>query len=217
MSRILIVEDEEKIAKFVSLELIYEGYETKVVTDGRAALQTALSEDFDLILLDLMLPSLNGIEVLKGLRQSKNTPVIVLTARDAVLDKVTGLDVGANDYMTKPFAIEELLARMRVQLRKDNQIYQVGELTVDVNTYAVTYRKEAVELTKKEFDLLVCLLENRPNVVTRAQAVKAVWEYDYEDNTNAVDVFVRHLRTKIDDKYGVRLIETVRGVGYVIR
>lgn len=217
MNHILIVEDEYKIARFVSLELQHEGYKTTIIADGREALENMLDNDYDLIILDVMLPSLNGIEVLRRLRQAKDTPVIILTARDQIVDKVNGLDIGANDYMTKPFAIEELLARIRVNIKKSNAQYVHGGLTVDVKSHQVSYNNKHIELTKKEFDLLVYLLENRNKVISREQALDVVWGYDYVGNTNVVDVYVRYLRTKIDDEFGIALIETVRGCGYVIR
>ena len=223
MAKILIVEDEPSIARFVSLELQHEGYETNSIADGRRALDEALQTDYDLIVLDVMLPSLNGIEVLRRLRQSKNTPVIILTARDQVVDKVAGLDLGANDYMTKPFAIEELLARIRVNMKKATEetpahhILQSGKLRVDVQSHTVGYDGKPVELTKKEFDLLAYLLENRNVVISREQALDAVWGFDFYGNTNVVDVYVRYLRSKIDDAFGCTLIQTVRGAGYVIR
>ena len=217
MYHILIVEDEYKIARFVSLELEHEGYKTTIVSDGRVALETALNEDFDLIVLDVMLPSLNGIEILRRLRQTKDTPVIILTARDQIVDKVAGLDIGANDYMTKPFAIEELLARIRANLKKKTYIYEIGKLKIDVDSHIASYDGKELDLTKKEFDLLVYLIENRNKVVSREQALDAVWGYDFIGNTNVVDVYIRYLRSKIDDEYGIKLIETVRGFGYVIR
>lgn len=218
---ILIVEDESKIARFVSLELQHEGYETTCIADGREALEAALEKDFDLIILDVMLPGLNGIEILRRLRQTKDTPVIILTARDAVVDKVSGLDLGANDYMTKPFAIEELLARIRVALKKRTaerrDRYTHGKLVVDVGSVTASYDGQRIDLTKREFDLLVYLLDNLNVVVTREQALDAVWGYDFYGNTNVVDVYIRYLRSKIDDAFHVDLIETVRGSGYVIR
>lgn len=218
---ILIVEDESKIARFVSLELEHEGYKTESMADGREALEAALNHDYDLIILDVMLPSLNGIEVLRRLRQSKQTPVIILTARDQVMDKVAGLDLGANDYMTKPFAIEELLARIRAHLKKTNSlkegILEHGKLKVDIDSKIVSYDGKTIDLTKKEFDLLAYLLVNRNVVVSREQALDIVWGFDFYGNTNVVDVYIRYLRAKIDDVYGLKLIQTVRGSGYVIR
>lgn len=217
MNRILIVEDEPQIARFVSLELEHEGYKTTIVSDGREALNVATEEDFDLIVLDVMLPSLNGIEILRRLRQTKDTPVIILTARDQIVDKVAGLDIGANDYMTKPFAIEELLARIRANIRKKAEVYEIGKLRIDVASHVATCDGNELDLTKKEFDLLVYLAQNRNKVISREQALDAVWGFDFVGNTNVVDVYVRYLRSKIDDAYGVKTIETVRGFGYVIR
>ena len=217
MNSILIVEDEYKIARFVSLELEHEGYTTTIIGDGRQALDDAIKNNYDLIVLDVMLPSLNGIELLRRLRKEKDTPVIILTARDQVVDKVMGLDIGANDYMTKPFAIEELLARIRANLKKSNKVYEVGKLKVDASSHIATYGDDILDLTKKEFDLLLYLIENRNVVVTREQVLDYVWGYDYIGNTNVVDVYIRYLRAKIDSVYGIDLIKTVRGFGYVIR
>ena len=219
--KILIVEDEASIARFVQLELEHEGYQTKCIADGREALDEALEHEYDMIVLDVMLPSLNGIEVLRRLRQTKQTPVIILTARDQIMDKVAGLDLGANDYMTKPFAIEELLARIRAHIKKQAQpnksVLTCGKLTVDVESHVVTFGSDAIDLTKKEFDLLVYLLESRNVVISREQALDAVWGFDFYGNTNVVDVYIRYLRSKIDDVFGVTVIQTVRGSGYVIR
>ena len=217
MNHILIVEDEPKIARFVSLELEHEGYKTTVISDGREALAAATDNDYDLIVLDVMLPSLNGIEILRRLRQIKDTPVIILTARDQIVDKVAGLDIGANDYMTKPFAIEELLARIRANIRKHVSVLEIGKLKIDVSSHVASYDGNELDLTKKEFDLLTYLVRNRNKVISREQALDSVWGYDFIGNTNVVDVYVRYLRSKIDDVYGVKLIETVRGFGYVIR
>ncbi|MDE6401360.1 MAG: response regulator transcription factor, partial [Clostridiales bacterium] len=197
-------------------------YECSVCADGRAALDTALAQDYDLIILDVMLPSLNGIEVLRRLRQVKQTPVIILTARDQVVDKVTGLDIGANDYMTKPFAIEELLARIRLHTKRAatqaaGGDMVCGKLSVNSAARVATYDGHAIDLTKKEFDLLEYLMKNRNIVVSREQLLDSVWGFDFYGSTNVVDVYVRYLRSKIDDVYGVDLIETVRGAGYVIR
>ena len=219
-NKILIVEDDPKISRFVSLELMHEGYETEIKADGREALEAALANEYGLIILDVMLPSLNGIEVLRRLRQAKTTPVIILTARDQVMDKVSGLDVGANDYMTKPFAIEELLARIRANLRKTTvagEIMTLGRLVIDCGSVSVTYDSHPIELTKREFDLLVYLMRNKNIVVTREQALDAVGGFEFYGNTNVVDVYIRYLRSKIDDIYNIELIQTVRGAGYVIR
>ncbi|MDI9441435.1 MAG: response regulator transcription factor [Firmicutes bacterium] len=220
--KILIIEDEEKFARFVELELTHEGYEVSKAFDGRNGLEMAASGKFDLILLDIMLPGLNGMEVLRRLRRSSSVPVIMLTARDSVVDKVSGLDSGADDYITKPFAIEELLARIRNALRKqtlrpEEQVLTAGRLMMDVGRRQVTVDGVPVELTKREFDLLQYLLENKGLVMSRETLLENVWGFDFEGETNAVDVYVRFLRSKIDEVFDIKLISTVRGVGYVIR
>ena len=223
--RILLVEDEEKLARMVELELQYEGYEVEKAFDGRAGLELALSGKFDLVLLDIMLPALSGMEVLRRLRKESALPVIMLTARDTVVDKVSGLDMGADDYITKPFAIEELLARIRAALRKRpaqaaepaKQLLTAGPLTMDTDRHEVSVSGESVELTRREFDLLRYLLENKEKVITRESLLDHVWGFDFVGETNAVDVYIRFLRAKIDERFGVKLIHTVRGVGYVIR
>lgn len=224
MAHILIVEDEAKIARFVELELLHEGNEVTKAADGRLGLDMALEQDFDLILLDVMLPQLNGLEVLRRLRQKKDTPVIMLTARDAVMDKVSGLDAGADDYITKPFAIEELLARIRVALKKwvssspiATNYMEINGVRLDEDRHEVTVNGTAVELTNREFELLHTLMQNKNIVMDREKLMNIVCGYDYIGETNIIDVYVRYIRTKIDDKFGIKLITTVRGVGYVIR
>ena len=224
MAKILVVEDEEKIARFIELELQHEGYETDKASDGRTGLEMAESGGYDLMLLDIMLPQLNGLEVLRRLRRTSNMPVIMLTARDAVMDKVSGLDMGADDYITKPFAIEELLARIRVTLRKGGSKQEEGEsalsacgVVMNVAAHSVTCRGQEIALTNKDFSLLQMLLENKNIVLSRDTLLTRVWSYDYIGETNVVDVYVRYLRQKIDDVFGIRLIQTVRGVGYVIK
>ena len=222
-AKILIIEDEEKIARFVELELRHEGYETEKAADGRTGLSLAESGGFDLCLLDVMLPELNGLEVLRRLRRTSELPVILLTARDSVTDKVAGLDLGANDYITKPFAIEELLARIRVLLRrqtaqaKPSDALHFGALTLDPLRHEVFYGDEAIDLTQKEFAILELMLRNQGIVLSRETFLESVWGYDYMGETNIVDVYIRFLRTKIDERFGVSLIRTVRGVGYVLR
>ncbi|AFS79604.1 two-component signal transduction response regulator [Gottschalkia acidurici 9a] len=223
--RILIIEDEIKIARFLELELIYEGYEVEKAYDGREGLQKVINDNFDLIILDIMLPSMNGMEVLRKVRQTLNLPIIMLTAKDETMDKVLGLDMGADDYVTKPFAIEELLARIRVALKKSSSrivevntnILQVKDLKVDLNTYTVTFKEDIIDLTKKEFDLLSYLMKNKNIVLTREKILDEVWEYDYVGDTNISDVYIRYLRSKIDDKYNEKFIYTIRGVGYVLK
>ena len=221
--RILIVEDEEKLARFVELELTHEGYAVEKAFDGRSGLEKLESGAYDLALLDIMLPGLNGLEVLRRARRTVDTPVIMLTARDSVMDKVTGLDMGAEDYITKPFEIEELLARIRAALRKTQRrqaaahVLALGKLTLDADRYTAAWDGQAIELTHREFELLKVLMENKGIVMSRATLMERVWGYDYMGETNIVDVYVRYLRGKIDDVYSVKLIHTVRGVGYVLR
>ena len=224
--KILLVEDEEKLARMVELELRYEGYEVEKAFDGRTGLERALSGSFDLVLLDIMLPQLSGMEVLRRLRkEGVQLPVIMLTARDSVIDKVSGLDSGADDYITKPFAIEELLARIRAALRKrpaqaaepPRSLLTAGPLTMDTDRHEVSVNGEGVELTRREFDLLRYLLENKERVISRESLLDHVWGFDFVGETNAVDVYIRFLRAKIDEHFGIKLIHTVRGVGYVIR
>lgn len=229
---IFVVEDEDKLARFIELELIHEGYEVSKAADGRVALEMAEKEDFDLILLDIMLPGLNGLEVLRRLSKTKNTPVILLTARDAVMDKVAGLDAGAVDYITKPFAIEELLARIRVALKlhavsnntnskekpeDDGNTYCWGKLVLDDLRHRVTYEGVEIELTNREFIMLKVLLMNQDIVLSRDTLLEKVCGYDYVGETNIVDVYVRFIRAKIDEVYNIKMIQTIRGVGYVIK
>lgn len=222
MANILIVEDEEAIARFVELELRHEGYAVGKAGDGRMGLELALSGSYDLVLLDIMLPELSGLEVIRRLRRESSVPVIMLTARDTVMDKVSGLDMGADDYITKPFAIEELLARIRTALRKrpaavDGGQLTCGPLTMDTARHRVTCAGQNVELTSREFDVLKLLLENQQIVLSRETFLSKVWGYDYVGETNVVDVYIRYLRSKIDEACGQSLIQTVRGVGYVLR
>ena len=221
---VLIVEDEEKIGRFLELELLHEGYEVMKATNGREGLELAESGKADLVVLDVMLPELNGFEVLRRLRKKSDIPVIMLTARDEVMDKVAGLDGGADDYMTKPFAIEELLARIRLVLKKrggtqtaEKTRLGIGKLCMDVQRYEVSYDGEKVELTHREFELLRVLLENKNIVISRDTLLEKVCGYDYMGETNIIDVYVRYLRSKLDDVYNVKIIQTVRGVGYCIK
>ena len=223
-TKVLIVEDEEQIARFVELELRHEGYATGKAADGRTGLSMAESGEYDIVLLDIMLPELNGLEVLRRLRKTSEIPVILLTARDSVMDKVSGLDLGADDYVTKPFAIEELLARIRVALKKKGPAVKDDggklvwhDLTVDPAAYSATYDGIAIELSKREFDLLALLLTNRNIVLGRDTLLQKVCGYDYVGETNVIDVYIRYLRAKIDERFGIHMIQTVRGVGYVIK
>ncbi|MEK4229582.1 response regulator transcription factor [Solibacillus sp. FSL H8-0538] len=218
---ILIVEDEKNIARFLELELKHEQFDVTIVYDGRSGLEAALASDFDCVLLDVMLPELNGIEVCRRIRKQTDVPILLLTARDAVMDRVAGLDAGADDYIVKPFAIEELLARIRSILRrvsgdKQTNILQVRELTINLDAYEVLFEGQRLELTRTEYDLLKLLVENQNRVCTRELILEMVWGFNTDVETNVVDVYIRHLRGKLqtaDTPY----IETVRGVGYVVR
>jgi two-component system response regulator ArlR len=221
-TKILLIEDEEKLARFVELELSYEGYSVTKAFDGRRGLELAETGEYDLVLLDIMLPELSGMEVLRRIRRKSSIPVIMLTARDSIEDKVAGLDRGADDYLTKPFAIEELLARIRTALRKkaiasESSVLTASGVRLDVARRTVTVGDVPVALTKREFDLLHCLLKNKGIVLSRDTLMDHVWDYDFDGETNAVDVYIRFLRSKIDEAFGIKLIHTVRGVGYVIK
>ena len=258
MARILIVEDEEKIARFVTLELEHEGYQVEHAADGRTAVDLALERDYDLILLDVLLPQLNGMEVLRRVRKHKDVPVIMVTARDAVMDKVAGLDAGADDYLTKPFAIEELFARIRVALKRSEAVraasgvggagagvasgtaaviatmspatdtaqtaatpspaaLTVGSVELDPDRREVTVGGSPIVLTAREFDVLALLMAHAETVLTRERIAHEALGYEYVSDTNNVDVHIAHLRAKIEDAGGARIIQTVRGVGYVCR
>ncbi|MBC9118952.1 response regulator transcription factor [Fructobacillus fructosus] len=228
MSRILIVEDEENLAKFVKLELEHEGYQVETVLNGREGLDLALKEDFDLILLDLMLPELNGFEVARRLREVKKMPIIMMTARDSVIDRVSGLDYGADDYVVKPFAIEELLARVRSLMRRIDiekepaasslNVISFKNLKLEKENRTVRRDDQIISLTKREYDLLLILLENIDVVQPREKLLKKVWGVDTKIETNVVDVYIRYLRNKLDEPDSkTSYIQTVRGTGYVMR
>jgi len=224
---ILVVEDEEKILRLLELELVYEGYEVGKANDGLRGFELYQSRKWDLILLDVMMPGISGIELLRRIRtQDTYTPVILLTAKGSVEDKVSGLDLGANDYITKPFQIEELLARIRAALRlkppvqeqvTNEEFLQLEDLTVNEKTRIVMRGDTQIELTPREFDLLIYLLKNKQQVLSREQIIEAVWGYDYYGDTNVVDVYIRYIRKKVDFPDKDPLIHTVRGVGYVLR
>ncbi len=225
--KILIIEDEYNIARFLQLELEHEGYEVGSSHDGREGLDKACSDYFDLLILDVMLPSLNGVEVLRRLRQKSDMPVVMLTAKDEMNDKILGLDIGADDYMTKPFAIEELLARIRVIFKRmdnykaskpqNDSILRIKGVNLDIDRYTVTYKEKNIDLTKREFELLKYMMQNKNLVITREMILAKVWGYEYMGDTNVVDVYIRYLRSKIDDQFGIKLIHTIRGVGYQIK
>ncbi|ANB59826.1 response regulator transcription factor [Anoxybacteroides amylolyticum] len=223
MYQILIIEDEEGLTEFLELELHYEGYKVDIAHDGRSGLDLAVKHDYDVILLDLMLPGLNGMEVCRRLRNEKETPIIMLTARDSVMDRVMGLDSGADDYVVKPFAIEELLARIRVILRREEKretkphLLTFKDLELDIESRVLKRGKELIELTNKEFELLLMFMRNINRVLTREMLLDQVWGYDYAVETNVVDVYVRYLRNKLNAEDKEQYIQTVRGVGYVMR
>ena len=222
MKKILIIEDEKDLSQFIQLELEHEGYEVRTAFNGRDGLEKALHEPIDLILLDLMLPGLNGVEVCRRIRLVHSTPIIMITARDSVLDKISGLDSGADDYITKPFQIEELLARMRAIFRRfEGQMNQhtlvYKDLEINMEARMVKRENEELELTKKEFDLLYLLLKNKNRVLTREFLLEKIWGFDTMIETNIVDVYISYLRAKVDRKEEESYIQTVRGTGYVIR
>ncbi|GAK03747.1 two-component response regulator [Geomicrobium sp. JCM 19037] len=222
---ILVIEDEKRLARLLTLELMHEGYEAEAIYDGESGLDMAINGKWDLILLDVMLPGLSGLEVLRRYRRlNSTTPIIMLTARNEVPDRVSGLDLGANDYLSKPFETEELLARIRVQLRsqptseeqKENAVLEFEGLRLDPRTREVYREDTHIELTRREFDLLQYLLANQGQVLEREQLIQTVWGYDYYGDTNVVDVYIRYLRKKIDADHSP-LIHTVRGIGYVLK
>lgn len=225
---ILIVEDEEKILRLLEIELEYEGYELGKATDGIEAFDIYRSRNWDLILLDVMLPGMSGIELLRRIRLKDSfIPVILLTAKDSIEDKVSGLDLGANDYITKPFRMEELLARIRAVLRmkqtisstkeEEDKWLHIGDLKVNEKTREVIRGESDIALTPKEYDLLLYLLKNKRQVLDREQILETVWGYDHFGDAKIVDVYIRYLRKKVDSAYDHPLIHTVRGVGYVLK
>ncbi|MBX5435694.1 MAG: response regulator transcription factor [Alicyclobacillaceae bacterium] len=220
--RILVIEDEPDISDFLSLELKHEGYEVAVAADGRTGLEMALEGQWDLILLDIMLPELSGMEVCRRIRAASQVPIIMLTARQSIPDRVAGLDAGADDYLPKPFAIEELLARIRVHLRRarpsnEDEDLSAADLTMHLSTREVERAGTPITLTAREFDLLELFVRNKNRVLPRETILEKVWGYDFSGQTNVVDVYVRYLRSKIDVPFGKPLIHTVRGVGYMLK
>ncbi|MDH9929917.1 response regulator transcription factor [Staphylococcus capitis] len=219
MTNILIVEDEQNLARFIELELKHEDYNVDIEYDGRTGLDKALNKSYDLIILDLMLPNINGLEICRQIRQEQSTPIIIITAKGETYDKVAGLDYGADDYIVKPFDIEELLARIRAILRRQPQknVIDINGIIIDKNAFKVTVDGTQLELTKTEYDLLYVLAENRNHVMQREQILDHVWGFNSEVETNVVDVYIRYLRNKLKPFNKEKSIETVRGVGYVIR
>lgn len=223
--KVLLVEDERKIARVLELELRHEGYRMTLAETGPDGLEQALQNNWDVILLDIMLPGMTGLEVLERIRETNKTvPIILLTARDSVPDKVNGLDLGANDYVTKPFAIEELMARIRRHIRTtrlqpgaDESVYRIDDLTLEAKSRKVTREQETIDLTPREFELLLYFMKNPGAVLSREQILADVWGYDFAGDTNLVDVYVRYLRQKIDEGFKTKLIQTSRGVGYYLK
>ncbi|BAU28560.1 DNA-binding response OmpR family regulator [Aneurinibacillus soli] len=222
---ILLVEDEENVAQFIQLELQFEGYYVEVASDGQQGLELSQQKEWDLILLDWMLPKLDGLEVCRRIRKLSEVPIIIVTARDYVGDKIAGLDTGADDYITKPFEIEELLARIRANVRRNKKeqastndgIVQIEDLLVDEKKRLVFRSGSQIELTQREFELLLFLMEHAGTVLTRERLLSNVWGFDFAGETNIVDVYIRYLRNKLDRDFTPKLIQTVRGVGYVLR
>ena len=221
MNRILIVEDESSISDFVKGELEYEGYEVCIKEDGREGLEEALNNEYDLVILDIMLPSMNGFEICRRIKKVKITPIIMLSARDSVMDKVNGLQIGADDYIPKPFAIEELLARIEVVFRRqdntNNSIVKFKDIVIDRRSRVVKKNNNEINLTNKEYELLMILIDNKDKVVTREELLDQIWGYGYEPETNVTDVYIRYLRSKLDNKNKEEYIQTVRSVGYIMR
>lgn len=225
MAKIFIVEDERRIARFLQMELEHEGFQTANESNGLRAYERIIQEDYDLVLLDIMLPGMDGLTICKNVRKLSDIPIIMLTAKDEINDKVTGLDIGADDYITKPFAIQELLARIRAALRKRNNnikqdepsVFTFKNITVYLERHEVMVNDTVVELTKKEYDLLLYMLQNHDHVLSREQILQSIWGYEYMGDTNVVDVYIRYLRSKIDDEFNEKYIHTVRGIGYVIK
>ena len=220
--RILVVEDEINLNELITEKLKDEHYGVDSCLDGKEALEYISMVDYDVIILDVMLPKINGFEVLKSIRSKNNrTPVILLTARSSIEDRVKGLDYGANDYLVKPFAFDELLARIRVMLRYSsenvNNIFTVADLTVDCDSRKVERNVNNIKLSAREFTLLEYMIRNKGKVLTRDRIEEHIWNFDYEGGTNVIDVYIRYLRKKIDDDYTPKLLHTVRGVGYVLR
>lgn len=221
-AHILLVEDEVKLARFVELELSYEGYRVSVTHDGLSGLMAVRESHPDLVVLDWMLPGLSGLEICRRLRATGDkVPIVLLTAKDEISDRVVGLDAGADDYVVKPFSIEELLARVRAHLRRtqseDPDILQFEDLSLNRRTHQVYRGDRLIELTAKEFDLLDYLLLHPQQVVTRDRILEQVWGYDFMGDSNIIEVYIRYLRLKLETNNEKRLIQTVRGVGYVLR
>ena len=221
MKNILIVEDEPNISDFLKGELEYERYNVCIKEDGREGLEEALKNEYDLIILDVMLPSMNGFEICRRLKREKQSPVIMLSAKDSVMDKVNGLQIGADDYIAKPFAIEELLARIEVVFRRqdkfNNYIVRFKDIIINKSSRVVEKDGNEINLTNKEYELLMILIDNKDKVVTREERLEKIWGSGYESETNVTDVYIRYLRAKLSNENKEEYIQTVRSVGYIMR
>lgn len=223
MKRILIIEDDEQLSRLLELELIHNGYEPELASDGYTGISKIQSNHYDVVLLDVMLPGIDGLEVCRRIRLFSNVPVIILTAKDSLANKIMGLDSGADDYVTKPFSTEELFARIRAALRRNDSRavkynrLSVGGLTIDIDKREVVRDGKKISLSKREFDLLEYMMRNKNIVLTRDNFLDNIWDYDFMGDSNTVDVYIRYLRSKIDDPFEKKLICTYRGVGYSLK
>lgn len=221
MKSILIVEDEPNISDFIKGELEYEGYNVSIKEDGRKGLEEALRNEYDLVILDVMIPSMNGFEICRRLKREKQSPVIMLSAKDSVMDKVNGLQIGADDYIAKPFAIEELLARIEVVFRRqdnlNNYIVKFKDIVINKSSRIVKRNGIEISLTNKEYELLTILIDNKDKVVTREELLEKIWGYGYEPETNVTDVYIRYLRSKLNNENKEEYIQTIRSIGYIMR
>lgn len=220
-ARILVIEDDEAILKFLRRGLAYEGYQVDTAADGQSGLALALDNQYDLVVLDLMLPGLDGLEVCRRLRAGGPVPILILTAKDAVTDRIQGLDMGADDYMTKPFNLDEMLARIRALLRRAQpsrpQVLRFADLSLDTGTRQASRGDRVISLTAKEYELLELFLRHPRQVLTRDMIFDRVWGYDFGGESNIIEVYIRYLRQKLEAQEEPRLIHTVRGMGYVLR
>jgi len=220
--RILTVEDEKKVASFIKKGLEEEYFSVDIAGDGKVGLKLIESEEYDLIIMDVMLPFIDGITLVKEIRKRKiATPILMLTIRDSIKDKVEGLDAGADDYLTKPFAFEELLARIRALLRRNETIKStkmtVGDLILDLQSHRVTRKDKEIILTPKEYSILEYLMKNVNKVVSRTKLIEHVYDYHFDTETNIIDVYINKVRTKVDNDFDTQLIYTIRGIGYIIK
>lgn len=222
-NRILIIEDDEKIARLLEIELKFEGFDVEFAYDGKDGFNKFKYSSYDLILLDVMLPKMSGIEVCKRIRETSQVPIIILTAKDEISDKIVGFDYGADDYMTKPFSMEELIVRIKALLRRtskakvEKEIFEFEDLKINYQTYEVYRGQDLIPLTKREFELLDFLVLNKGIVLSRDKILEEVWGFDYIGNDNILDLYIKYLRDKIDKPYSRKFIQTVRGIGFIFK